>query len=88
MCTLGVGEHECVYKVHEWRSEDNFQESFLSFYYVGPGDPAQVSKIGIRCLYPLTFSLAHIWFSFIIYALAWGVCVCTCVCAGLTQRGR
>lgn len=36
-----------------WSSEDNSQESFLSFHRVGPGDQTRVLSLGGRCLYPL-----------------------------------
>lgn len=37
--------------LHFWTSEDNFQESFLSFYPVGPRDWTQVVRLGSRCFW-------------------------------------
>lgn len=36
-----------------WRSENNSYDLVLSFNYVGLGDQAQVTRLSVRCLYPL-----------------------------------
>lgn len=51
MCVC-VHMHACTTL---WGSEDDFQESFLTFHYVGPKDTAWIVRLG---LYPM-YHLAH-----------------------------
>lgn len=37
-----------------WRSEDIFQGSVLSFCHVGPRNPSQVPRIGVRQFYSVS----------------------------------
>lgn len=37
-----------------WRSEDNHQESVLSFHHLGSGDETRVDRLGGRNFYPLS----------------------------------
>lgn len=37
--------------VHLWTLEDNFQESVLSFYHVGPRNGTWVIRLGNMCLH-------------------------------------
>jgi hypothetical protein len=46
-----------------YQSEDNLQESFL-FFYVGLRAEAQVTRIGINHLSPLTYLAGHIFLHF------------------------
>lgn len=39
-----------LHSVHMWRSEDNLQESVLSFHHVGHRDGAWVIRLGSRYL--------------------------------------
>lgn len=40
------GEQETCAGGHMWRLEGNFQELFLSFNHVGPGDQIQIIRLG------------------------------------------
>lgn len=46
---VGVGAHVCT-MVYMWKSEDNFQESVLTFHHVGPGDWTDVDRLGAGML--------------------------------------
>lgn len=37
-----------------WKSEDNVDKSFLSFYHVGPGDQTPVVRFSNKHLYQLS----------------------------------
>lgn len=43
----------CV-PTYTWRSEDNLQDSILSFYHVNPGNYSQASGFGSKCPYLLS----------------------------------
>jgi hypothetical protein len=36
-------------QVHVWRSESNFQQSFLPFYRVGPEHSTQAGRLDVKC---------------------------------------
>lgn len=50
----------CVHvTAYLWRAEDHFQESILSFHYVGPRDWTQVVRLGSKYLYPIILLPVH-----------------------------
>lgn len=56
-----VAHGGCV--THMWNSEDNFQESFLPFQYVGSWDGASISQTGGKRFHPPSHlaSLFQLW---------------------------
>lgn len=54
---LGAHVTLCMYL----RSEDNIQESILSFYHVGPGNPTKVVSLGGKRIYLWVILLASDW---------------------------
>ena len=56
----------CVCGTHapQWRSEDNLQESVLSFYHAGSQTSTQDLRLSVTCFYPQN-NLVDLQFSFI-----------------------